>query len=170
MNFKKFLNIDRWFQGPKFLWKPQSSWETSSVPVSLQPEDPKLKKQVKTNKIVVEDDPLGKIEEKHSCWLKMKRIIALMLKWKISIEQKKRMMPSQSEKVLDFSINNLNLLDVELLQDAEKCIVKMVELKHFNTLEKPDINNDCKHPVLMPKSCHISKLIILRLNNWLIVL
>ena len=170
MNFKKFLNIDRWFQGPKFLWKPQSSWETSSVPVSLQPEDPKLKKQVKTNKIVVEDDPLGKIEEKHSCWLKMKRIIALMLKWKISIEQKKPMMPSQSEKVLDFSINNLNLLDVELLQDAEKCIVKMVELKHFNTLEKPDINNDCKHPVLMPKGCHISKLIILWLNNWLIVL
>ena len=170
MNFKKFLNIDRWFQGPKFLWKPQSSWETSSVPVSLQPEDPELKKQVKTNKIVVEDDPLGKIEEKHSCWLKMKRIIALMLKWKISIEQKKPMMPSQSEKVLDFSINNLNLLDVELLQDAEKCIVKMVELKHFNTLEKPDINNDCKHPVLMPKGCHISKLTILWLNNWLIVL
>ena len=24
MNFKKFVNIDRWFQGPKFLWKPQS--------------------------------------------------------------------------------------------------------------------------------------------------
>ena len=37
-------------------------------------------------------------------------------------------------------------------------------------LEKPDINNDCKHPVLMPKGCHISKLIILWLNNWLIVL
>ena len=114
------------------MWKPQSSWETSSVPVSLQPEDPELKKQVKTNKIVVEDDPLGKIEEKHSCWLKMKRIIALMLKWKISIEQKKPMMPSQSEKVLDFSINNLNLLDVELLQDAEKCIVKMAQSKYFN--------------------------------------
>ena len=28
MNFKNFSNIDRWFQGPKFLRKPQSSWET----------------------------------------------------------------------------------------------------------------------------------------------
>ena len=28
-------------------------------------------------------------------------------------------------------------------------------------MEKSDINNDCKHPILTPKGCHISKLIIL---------
>ena len=193
----KFVNIGRWFQGPKFLWKSQS-WEISSAAVLLQPENPELKKLVKTNKTVVEDDLLENIEEKHSCWLKMKRIIALMLKWKINTEQKKQMMPRRSEKVLDFSINNFNLLDVKLLQEAGKCIAKMVELKYFNEelkqlkmknkenvkisskisslnpcldengiitvgrrLEKSDINNDCKHPILMPKGCHISKLIIL---------
>ena len=198
MNFKKFVNINRWFQGPKFLWRPQSSWETSLVLVLLQPEDPELKKQVKTNKIAVEDDLLGNIEEKYSCWLKMKRIMALMLKWKIDTEQKKQMMPRRSEKALDFSINNFNLPNVELLQEAEKCIVKMMQLKYFNEelkqlkmknkenvkisskisslnpcldengiirvggrLEKSYINNDCKHPILMPKGCHISKLIIL---------
>ena len=180
------------------MWKPQSSWETSSVPTLLQTEGPELKKQVKTYKIAVEDDLLGNIEEKYSRWLKMKRIIALMLKWKINTEQKKEMMPRRSEKVLDFSINNLNLLDVKLLQEAEKCIVKMVQLKHLNEelkqlkmknkenvkisskisssnpyldengiirvgerLEKFDIDNDCEHPILMPKRCHISKLIIL---------
>ena len=121
-----------------------------------------------------------------------------MLKWKINTEQKKQMMPRRLEKVLDFSINNFNLLDVELLQEAEKCIVKMVQLKYFNEklkqlkmknkenvkisskissldpflnengiirvgwrLEKSDINNDCMHPILMPKGCYISKLIIL---------
>ena len=164
----------------------------------MQTEGPELKKQVKTYKIAVEDDLLGNIEEKYSRWLKMKRIIALMLKWKINTEQKKEMMPRRSEKVLDFSINNLNLLDVKLLQEAEKCIVKMVQLKHLNEelkqlkmknkenvkisskisssnpyldengiirvgerLEKFDIDNDCEHPILMPKRCHISKLIIL---------
>ena len=35
-------------------------------------------------------------------------------------------------KVLGFSINNLNLLDMELLQEAKKCIVEMVQLKYFN--------------------------------------
>ena len=53
---------------------------TSLVPVLLQPEDPELNKQMEINKIVVEDDLLGNIEEKYSCWLKIKRIIALVLK------------------------------------------------------------------------------------------
>ena len=40
-----------------------------------------------------------------------------------------------SKKVLDFSNNNLNLLDVELLQEAEKCIVKMAQSKYFRRTE-----------------------------------
>ena len=84
------------------MWKPQSSWETSSVQTLLKTENPELKKQVKTYKIAVEDDLLGNTEEKYPCWLKMKRLIALMLKWKINKEQKKDMMPRRSEKVLDF--------------------------------------------------------------------
>ena len=53
-------------------------------------------------------------------------------KWKINTEQKKEMMSTRLKKVLHFSINKLNLPDVELLQEAEKCIVKMVQLKYFN--------------------------------------
>ena len=52
--------------------------------VLLQLEDPELKKQVKINKIVVEDDLLGSIEETYSCCLKLKQNIELILKWKIS--------------------------------------------------------------------------------------
>ena len=107
-------------------------------------------------------------------------------------------MPTRTKMILDFSINNRNLLDVELLQEAEKCFVKMVQLKYFNEelkllkmkngenvkisskisslnpyldengiirvggrLEKSKISNDCKHPKLIPKDFHISKLIIL---------
>ena len=47
------------------------------------------------------------------------------------------MMPARSKKVLYFSINNRNFLDFELLQDAEKCIVKMVQLKQFKEELKP---------------------------------
>ena len=49
----------------------------------------------------------------------------------IQYKQKKEMIPTRSKKVLHFSINNLNLLDVKLLQEAEKCIVKMVQLKYL---------------------------------------
>ena len=67
MNFKNFANTNRWFQGPEFWLKPQSSWEIRSVTTSTQSEDPELKKQVKINRIAVEDDFLGRIEEKYSC-------------------------------------------------------------------------------------------------------
>ena len=62
----------------------------------------------------------------------MKRIIALLLKWKINTEQKMGMAPTKSKRVLYFSNNNLNLLNAKLLQDAEKCIVKMLQSKYFN--------------------------------------
>ena len=65
MNFKNFVYTYRWFQGPEFLWEPFSSWETSSLPVLLQPEDPELKKQGKINKIAVEDDLLESVEGKY---------------------------------------------------------------------------------------------------------
>ena len=107
MNFKQFVNTNRWFQDPKFLWKPQSSWDTSSVLILLQPENPELKKQVKTKRIAVEDNVSEKIEEKG--WLKMKRIIiVLIMKWKMNTERKKEMMLRRSEKALDFSINDFN--------------------------------------------------------------
>ena len=99
--------------------------------------DPELKKQVKTNKISVEDDFLRNIEEKYLCRLKIKGIIALVLKWKINTKREEVMMPARSKKVLYFSINNRNFLDFELLQDAEKCIVKMVQLKQFKEELKP---------------------------------
>ena len=112
--------------------KPQSSWKESSVPVSTQPEDPESKKQVKINKIAVEDDLLGSFEEQFSRWLKMKRIIALVQKWKISTEQKKKMMPTRSKKIY-FSNNNLKPLDVIVLQEAKKCVVKILSaIKYFN--------------------------------------
>ena len=48
--------------------------ETSSVPALLQPQDPELKKQVKTNKIAVEDEENmeGNIERNSQETLKKK--------------------------------------------------------------------------------------------------
>ena len=87
----------------------------------MQPEDPELKKQVKVNKITVEDDLLGTIEEKYFCWL-----IMLVLKWKINTGRKEEMMP---KKVLDFPDSNISLLNVKLFQETEKCFVKILQTK-----------------------------------------
>ena len=84
MTFKNFPSTDGWSQCPEFLWKSHLSWDASSVSVLLQLEDPELKKQVKINKIVVEDGLSGSIEETYSCCLKLKQNIELILKWEIN--------------------------------------------------------------------------------------
>ena len=95
IDFKIFANSDGWFQGQKCLWKPQSSWETTR-----RLRGSRTKEIAKINKIVVKDDLLGNIEETYSCSLKMKRIVALMVKWKTNTEQKKEIIPTRSKKVL----------------------------------------------------------------------
>ena len=68
------------------------------------------------------------------------------------------MMSTRSKKVLDFSVNKLNLLDielldVELLQEAEKCIVKMVQLKYFNEeLKLLKMKNEANFKISSKKS------------------
>ena len=45
---------------------------------------------------------------------------------------KKEMISTKSKKVLGFSKSKLDLLDIKLLQEVEKCVVKMVVSKYFN--------------------------------------
>ena len=73
---------------------PKSSWEINPVPVLLQPEE-ELTKKLKINKIIVEDNLLGNVKEQYSSLLKVKRIIALLLKMKTDIEPKKKMMSTR---------------------------------------------------------------------------
>ena len=73
---------------------PKSSWEINPVPVLLQPEE-ELKKQLKINKIIVEDNLLGNVKEQYSSLLKVKRIIALLLKMETDIEPKKKVMSTR---------------------------------------------------------------------------
>ena len=40
----------------------------------------RIEKKVKINKIIVEDDLLGNVKEQYSSWLKVKRIITLVLR------------------------------------------------------------------------------------------
>ena len=55
----------------------------------------RIEKKVKINKIIVEDDLLGNVKEQYSSWLKVKRIITLVLRLKINIEPKKKMMSTR---------------------------------------------------------------------------
>ena len=134
MASKKRTCFDTWFQGPEFLWKPQSTWLNSSIQemmIDLK-EDLEWRKQIKINVTSANEGFISNMKIRFSCWQKLKRIIAYILKWKTIHMQEKRMVTRGSKRVNMFSTNkNFSLLDINQIQQAEECIIKMIQLKYF---------------------------------------
>ena len=74
--------VQRWYNGPDFLWQPEKSWslEKDSCP-SLGESDPEIKHEVKVNVTrTCSNSVLNCLEERMSYWTRMKRIIGTVLK------------------------------------------------------------------------------------------
>ena len=94
----KVNKVTRWFNGPASLWKPESEWIISA---ELQPpneDDPKVRKEVTVNVVGIEKhNILGTLEERISCWVKMRRTLAYVKKFIRTLREKiKENNPSNS--------------------------------------------------------------------------
>jgi len=74
---------NRWLQGPKFLWESKDSWPL----IHLQPVDEKLletKKEHQTFLVLNPKEPHGldKVINYYSCWYKLKKSIAWILRFR----------------------------------------------------------------------------------------
>ena len=89
MAFKNFSNITRWFHGPTFLSEPQSSWEKSLAQEANQNDtsDPEWKKQIKVSSAITKEDFVSSLENRYSCWLKLRLVIAFILDGKSTITE-----------------------------------------------------------------------------------
>ena len=76
-----------WYEGPKFLWEPESSRKRHHT-VEIDTDDPETKKEVFVNRIEVKSDILETLETRFSSWNKMRRVFALVLKFKTNLIKK----------------------------------------------------------------------------------
>ena len=75
--------VQRWYNGPAFLWQSEESWssEKDSYP-SLDESDPEIKQEVKVNVTrTCSNSVLAWLEERISDWTRMKRIIGIVLQY-----------------------------------------------------------------------------------------
>ena len=166
-------------------------------------EDPEEKKEGKSNVLKSKDEIISKLEEKYSCWTKLKRVIAMVFIWKINHERKKKITPLEKNEVTNNFLNKtFDLVDVDIMLQVEKCIIKMLHLKYFKSemkllkrvnkeanninvkskdsvsnldsyldrkgkirvgerTDRSNDNDECKHPVILPKQGQISRIIAL---------
>ena len=111
--------MTRWFQGPAFLWELQSNWKKSSAQIANQngTSDFEWKKQIKVSSVIRKEDFVSGLEDRCSCWLKLKRVIPFILRWKVNQYIKQSMLIGKSRKVaINFANENLHILERSRIQ------------------------------------------------------
>ena len=181
MYSKKKDKIRTWFDGPSFLWNRKQCWLEKSQLEEISDEDPEVRKVVKVNVSNIQDSSvLSRLQEITSSWIKMKRIMGLIVVIK-------GIWLNGIGKVS--SLNQLNdSIDTEMIQKAQERIFLLVQTKLFSNetkqlksekkmvpesngvkrgflrvggrLRQSNLTEEENHPVIFSKKCAVSNMII----------
>ena len=171
----------RWINGPDFLYKPRSNWPKQPKSFTIDQDDKELKK-IKCNSTLVKSrDIITILEERISTWLKMKRVVVTILSW-----YRKKSISVEALHNAEFAIIRLVQRrafseEVESLQRSTGSSVKksspLLKLCPFiddngilrigGRIEKADIPFAMKHPIILPRRCITTNLIILYFHQRL---
>ena len=182
------INNTRWKAGPDFLWKTEDHWPQQPVShASLNCEDPELKREAKTFTASAGDtaDTIEQMIQYFSSWFKLKKHIAWILRYRsklLSASQK-----TKKKQEITFSSKAPMPIAAEEIQCAEIEIVKYVQRRCFagevssskssklhklnafrvngllrvgGRLRNAPIGEEAKYPILLPKSHHLTNLIV----------
>ena len=106
LNMPKEAKIKQWFEGPAFFKPLKDSWNHKQEIGILEISDPEVKCNV--NLVEIKENIITRFEE-ISNWDKMKRVMALVLKFKMKLKQKYGSGNMETEpRVITESFLNIN--------------------------------------------------------------
>ena len=118
---KKHLHL--WLRGPEFLWKSEFKWPRQNPVKEIQDNDPEVKREMKFHTISIKEGILERLESLISDWIKIKRVVAWMFKYKKILSSRIR---QNSVKILP-KIG----VDVSLLEEAQQEIIRLHQQQAF---------------------------------------
>ena len=118
----------RWFNRPAFLWKPESEWTISAEFQPPNDEDPEVRKEVTVNSTGIERyNILDTLEERISCWVKMRRTLAYVKKFIYILREKIKRRNSSNNTDQEYPC----VVNVADIKDAEIVIIKLHHRRYF---------------------------------------
>lgn len=124
MNQKE--KVKKWFNGPSYLWKNESEWPFHENKTELNPDDPEVKKNIEVNSVQCKSyTMLEQLLKSTTDWYKIKRIMGCVLKFIQKLKGNSNKKNTSDEESIS------NYLSVELLQEAEIIIIRMVQSESF---------------------------------------
>ncbi|XP_028408116.1 uncharacterized protein LOC114530710 [Dendronephthya gigantea] len=129
----EFLNQQRWFNGPKFLWTPEQEWPDQPIflgPISY--DDPEVKKEIessatKTSEVV---DHTSKLIHSISDWYRLKKSVAVFLRVKKILRTRRQSGLNSTDK--DTQHERKFPLSAEELAKSEIAILKYVQHTEYH--------------------------------------
>ena len=146
LNAAQVNSVDCWFQGPPFLWQDIKYWPSGDVIAEFPNDDPELKKDITSYSTLLSEDVITSVENRISCWLKLKRVIALVLLYKQklleSVQTNKEPSPEIHRSCKE------KLIGLREVQIAELEIIRSVPSRYFGKViallskqKKLEVNN-----------------------------
>ena len=147
LNAVQVKSVDCWFQGFLFLWEDTKYWSSGDVIIAELPnDDPEVKKDIASHSTLLSEDVIISAENKNSIWLKLKRVIALVLLYKQKlfklIKANKELSPeihtSCKEKLIGF--REIEIAELEIIRSVQsRYSGKEIDL--LSKQKKLEVNN-----------------------------
>ena len=108
-----------WFDGPEFLWHTEENWPADNNQEGISDTDPEVKYSLQVNLVLTCNSSLD-ILEKKSTWKKIRKVIAVMMKFKEKIT-----------KAVSQSNDPKQMINLNMIQKSETTTIKVVQRRHF---------------------------------------
>ena len=172
LNLTTTKRNERWLKGPEFLYLEESKWPVQPKNLMIDNNDKEVKR-IKANTVSITHDVIAILEVRISNWLKLKRIVASVLRWSSKFDK----------------------MNVSLLQKSETVIIKSVQRRAFNDdiehlmkdqslkrqgatwrlspfldehgllrvggrISRSTVSKALKHPIILPRRSKVTELIV----------
>ena len=129
VNAAQVNSIDCWFPGLLFLWQDMKYWPSGDVIAELPNDNPELKKDITAYCTLLPEDVTTSAESRVSSWLKLKRVIALVLLYKQKLLESVKTNKSPSPEI--HRSCKEKLIGLREKQIAEMKKVRSVQSRYF---------------------------------------
>ncbi|XP_066919725.1 uncharacterized protein [Clytia hemisphaerica] len=184
LKFNNTAKDKRWIHGPEFLYKPIEEWPVQPTKLKIENDDKEVKR-IKCNAVMtIAEHILSTLEQHTSKWHKMKRIVATMLNWRYKLKLPKLIIMvedlERAERVIirlaqcrayQEEIATLESNQMNSLKKSSQLINLSPFLDSNNLLRvggrirNADIPFESKHPIILPRKCITTNLIIEHLHQ-----
>ena len=179
------LARDRWRNGPRFLWQGEDKWPSEPEVSGLLNKDPEVKREVTSRAVDarVNADPIDKLLNRYSCWLRLRKAVAWLLRFKdwlrshkptcdpsrLTVQELKAaelailkhvQHESFSQEFRDLSMGCTAVRRQSTINNLRPFLDEAGLLRVGGRLRLAPIEEDRKFPLLLPKNHHASLLVV----------